>query len=104
MDRNKECPGCGIKKALKSKNIVVTENLMKEGNRPVQVTTILSRINGNWLVAEVNVDITERKQVEERINQREKSKTLDQTFQFIGMLTPDGKIIEGIKQPCNLPE
>jgi PAS domain S-box-containing protein len=101
MDRNKECPNCGIRRALETKSVVVTEEILaKEGNRPVQVTTIpFQDKNGNWLVAEVNVDITERKQAEERISLSEKKirALFDQTFQFIGMLTPDGKIIEANK-------
>ena len=38
----------------------------KEGNRPIQVTTIpFQSEDGEWLVAEVNVDISERKRIEE---------------------------------------
>ncbi len=62
MDRSEVCPGCGIIKALKTKKPVVTEEvLVKEGNRPIQVTTIpFQNEKKEWLVAEVNVDITER--------------------------------------------
>ncbi len=53
-------------KALETKSPAVTEEvLVKEGNRPIQVTTIpFQNDKGEWLVAEVNVDITERKQAE----------------------------------------
>ena len=66
MGRTEECPGCGIPKALAGKAPVVTEEiLVREGNRPIQVTTIpFQDENGEWLVAEVNVDITELKQAE----------------------------------------
>jgi PAS domain S-box-containing protein len=69
MGQSEMCPGCGIPKALETKAITVTEEaLVKEGNRPIQVTTIpFQNEVGEWLVAEVNVDITERKQAEEQI-------------------------------------
>ncbi|MDD5680492.1 MAG: diguanylate cyclase, partial [Candidatus Omnitrophica bacterium] len=60
---------CGIKKALETKNIVVSEEILtKENNRPIQVTTIpFQAKDGQWLVAEVNADISERKKVEEQL-------------------------------------
>jgi len=67
MGRNEVCPGCGAAKALETKTTVVKETvLVKEGNRPVQVTSIpfVGR-NGEWLTAQVYVDITERKKMEE---------------------------------------
>ncbi|MBW2663577.1 MAG: PAS domain S-box protein [Deltaproteobacteria bacterium] len=69
MDRSEVCPECGIVKALETKTPAVTEEvLVKEGNRPIQVTTIpFQNDKGKWLVAEVNVDITERKQVEKTL-------------------------------------
>jgi PAS domain S-box-containing protein len=69
MDRNEVCPGCGIPTALKTKHIAITEEtLIKEGNRSIQVTTIpFQNSKGEWLVAEVNVDISERKRFEEAL-------------------------------------
>jgi PAS domain S-box-containing protein len=69
MDRSKMCPDCGIPQALKTKEAIVTEEvLVREGNRQIQVTTRpFQNEKGEWLVAEVNVDITERKQAEEEI-------------------------------------
>ncbi len=69
MDRNEVCPDCGIPVALKKKRVAVTEEtLVKEGNRPIQVTTIpFQDGDGEWLVAEVNVDISERKRTEESL-------------------------------------
>jgi|GEM_PF-222448 len=66
MDRSEMCPGCGIPTSLKTKMTIVTEEVLtKEGNRPIQVTTIPFQNNsGEWLVAEVNVDISERKSAE----------------------------------------
>ena len=71
MDRNTPCPDCGVVKALQTKSIIVTEEVMlKEKSRPIQVTTIpFQNDAGEWLAAEVNVDITERKRAEERLQQ-----------------------------------
>lgn len=70
MGRDKVCPACGIKRALEEKKPVVTEEvLVKEGNRPVQVTTMpYQDKDGNWLVAEINVDITDRKRAGEELD------------------------------------
>ena len=49
--------------------------MVKENNRPIQVTSIpFQDDNGEWLVAEIHVDITERKQAEEKIKQSLKEK------------------------------
>ena len=80
MGRSEMCPGCGIPKALETKTITVTEAvLVKEGNRPVQITTIpFQNDKGEWLVAEVNVDITERKRLEEQLIQAQKMEAIGQ--------------------------
>lgn len=69
MGRDQVCPDCGITKAFQTKKVVVTEEVLaKEGNRPVQVTTIpYQNVKGEWLVAEVNVDISERKKMENEL-------------------------------------
>lgn len=69
MDRSEVCPHCGIPTALKAKYAIVTEEiLVREGNRPIQVTTIpFQNEKGEWLVAEVNVDISERKHIEQAL-------------------------------------
>jgi PAS domain S-box-containing protein len=63
MCQKTACPNCGVTKALKLKQPVVTEEILKkENNRPIEVTSIpFKDKNGKWLVAEVNLDITERK-------------------------------------------
>jgi hypothetical protein len=67
MGGKTSCPDCGIPKALKTKKPIVTEEiLLKENSRPIQVTTIpFQNSDEEWLVAEVNVDISERKRLEE---------------------------------------
>ena len=69
MDRNEVCPHCGIPTALKTESPIVTEEiLVKEGNRAIQVTTIpFQNEKGEWLAAEVNVDISELKHAEQAL-------------------------------------
>jgi diguanylate cyclase (GGDEF)-like protein/PAS domain S-box-containing protein len=73
MGRKEVCPACGIQKAFETKKPVVTEEVLaRENNRPVQVTTVpFQDQNGEWLVAEVNVDITERKRLENTLKESE---------------------------------
>ena len=63
------CSRCSIEKALKTKKIVVSEEILdREGNRTVQVTTIpFQNENGEWLVAEVSMDISERKKIDDEL-------------------------------------
>lgn len=81
MDRNEACACCGVKKALETKQTVVSEEiLLKENNRPIQVTSIpFQDKDGQWMVAEVNVDISERKHAEEKLQsiQRQQQAILD---------------------------
>jgi len=79
MEKDEACRVCGVKEAIETKKPVVSEEiLVKEGNRPMQVTTIpYQDEKGNWFVAEVNVDISERKKIEaELIKYREHLETL----------------------------
>ncbi|MDD5465219.1 MAG: diguanylate cyclase [Candidatus Omnitrophica bacterium] len=68
-DRKNPCPDCAIDEALKTKKTVVTERVLpKEGMRPVQVAAIpFQNEKGIWLVAEINVDISQKKKVEEEL-------------------------------------
>lgn len=69
MGRSKPCLKCGIPVALKTKKVVIRENrLLKEKNKVIEVRTIpFQNSSGEWLVAEVNIDITQRKKMEMRI-------------------------------------
>ncbi len=60
------CPGCGVIRAFATKSVAITEELLvRENNRAVQVTTVpYQSRTGEWLVAELNMDLTERKRVE----------------------------------------
>ncbi len=64
------CPDCGMEKSRKLRGTVVTEGVMvKENDRPVQIIYIpYQDQSGEWLVAEVNIDITERKKVEHELS------------------------------------
>jgi len=73
MDRPQICDDCGVKKALETKRLVIAEEILaKENNRPVQITTIPFQDElGKWFVAEINVDISERKKAEEALRKSE---------------------------------
>lgn len=73
MGGDQPCPTCGIPEALKHNQPVITEEVLpNEGNRIVEVHTIpFQDSNGEWLVAEFNMDITERKRVEEALRESE---------------------------------
>ncbi len=68
-DRKTICDGCGIPEAMRTKKIIISEEILpKENNRPIQVSTIpFQNASGEWFVAEVNVDITERKKYEKEL-------------------------------------
>ncbi len=73
MGRDEACPDCGILKSLETKTAIVTEEvLVKENNRPIQVISKpFQNEKGEWLVAEVTVDITERKKAENALKESE---------------------------------
>ncbi len=93
------CPACGILKALKTKHPVVTEVILsKEGNRPVQVMTFpFQNDNGKWMVAEVNVDIAERKRSEKKL--KEAQAKLIQADKMASLGTLGAGIAHQINQP-----
>jgi PAS domain S-box-containing protein len=99
MGRNKVCPDCGIVKALQTKSVTVSEEvLVKENNRPIQVITIpFQDEKGEWLVAEVNVDITERKKAEEvyRLSEEKFAKAFNSSPAAIFITTlKEGRFID----------
>jgi len=85
MGRTEACPKCGITAALSSKKSVVTEEYLEREKRWVEVHTIpYQNSSGQWLVAEFNIDINERKLNEQRLRYseqkyRELADTLPQT-------------------------
>jgi len=73
MGRSEDCPGCGIPIALKTHKITVTKEVLpRENNRAIEVHTIpFQGQNGEWLVAEFNIDITERGEMQESLQRGE---------------------------------
>jgi PAS domain S-box-containing protein len=71
MDQSDVCPVSGVTSAKETKSPTVTEEvLVKERNRPIQVTTIpFQNDKGEWLFAQINVDISERKRAEEALKE-----------------------------------
>ncbi len=69
MSRRAPCTECALKKAFLTKQIVVSyEFLVKENNRPIQVTSIPFQDEcGEWLVAEINADMTEKKKIDDEL-------------------------------------
>lgn len=67
--RSTVCPGCGIPRALRTRRVVAYESTLgMEGGRPIHVVTVPFRDEqGDWLVAEVNIDVAERKKAEDAI-------------------------------------
>ncbi len=67
--RSSPCPDCNVLEAFSKRQIVVREEILsQENNRCVQVTTAPFRDEtGVWLAAEVYVDISERKRIEEEL-------------------------------------
>lgn len=65
--RGSVCPGCGIKKAMRTGKVVAYEStLPREQNKPIQVITVpFTDESGEMMVAEINVDIGQRKKAEE---------------------------------------
>ncbi|MEE8636725.1 MAG: PAS domain S-box protein, partial [Dehalococcoidia bacterium] len=66
--RSEICPNCGAKKALETKSPVVTERTLEnERNTRFQATSIpFQNGKGEWFVAEVRVDVTERKRAAQK--------------------------------------
>ena len=73
MGQKKACSSCGIPKALKTKKTIVTEEFLPKENRYYEVHTIpLQNEQGQWICAEFNIDITERKRAGKRILEAER--------------------------------
>jgi len=78
MGRSAVCPGCPLQRAIETDKPAVTEmRISNESNRPAQITIIPFRdSDGELLVAEITVDISERKKVEEQLGQAQKMETV----------------------------
>lgn len=70
MKRDTPCENCGVEKALKLKGTVITEGILpRENNRSVDIISIpYQNKSGEWVVAEIIIDISERKKVEQELH------------------------------------
>ncbi len=78
--RTEPCADCPLRRTIETKQVSVVETVLpKEGNRPVQVTGIpFKDEQGQWLFAEVNVDVRERKRLEGELSQVQKLEAIGQ--------------------------
>jgi signal transduction histidine kinase len=92
MGRSEPCVQCGVVQVLQTKQTAVTEQVLpKENNRPTQVTSIpFQNEQGEWLVAEVSVDLSERKRMERELTRAQKMQAI-------------GHLAAGIAHEINTP-
>ncbi|GEM_PF-2189280 len=92
MDRNSPCDSCGIEKALKTQKTTITEEYLVKEGRWIEVHTIpFQDEDGEWMVAEFNIDITQRKRDQKIMENRQRAlqevykiaTSLDESFQGI---------------------
>lgn len=71
MDRKAPCEACGIPQALETGNTFIREQYLEKENRVIEVHTIPLKetMHRKRLVAEFNIDITGRKDIEHRLKQ-----------------------------------
>ena len=87
------CPQCAIPEAIKSGKTMVREQVLpREANRPIEViTTPFKDESGRLLVAEVNIDISQRKKAVDQI--RRLASFPEQNPLPVCEISPEGKII-----------
>ena len=107
MGRKNVCDNCGIDKALATKKTTITEEYLVKENRWIEVHTIpFQSEDGEWQVAEFNIDITQRKQDQKIIENRQRAlqevygiaTSLDETFQGIC-----DRVATNLSQLLNVP-
>ncbi len=86
--RSTLCDDCAMQKALKTHTIQVLEQMLPhENNRPTQITALpYQDDSGKWLVAEVIVDISERKKAEAERLDLERRVAASQKLEGLGIL------------------
>jgi PAS domain S-box-containing protein len=79
-DRDTPCEECEATKAIRSHQIMIREDIaFREESRPVQITTIpFQNDKGEWLVAQVSMDISERKRMEGELAQSQRMEAIGQ--------------------------
>jgi len=72
QEQSAVCFGCGVVRALTTNSAVVSEHFVVKEGRPVQATAIpFVTGDGERLIASVVVDISDRKQAEEKLRESE---------------------------------
>ena len=98
------CDGCGVPQALETHLPIVTERLLpRENNRITQVHSIpFQDAAGEWLVAQFNVDITQRKLAEAAVLEQTRllQTILDGVPDVIMLHDTDRRIISLNKAGC----
>ena len=83
------CPGCAAQRAIETRKPQITERTLPcENNRPVEVHTIpFQDSTGNWrLVAELYVDMSERKKAERELREIREQFLQAQKMEAVGKL------------------
>ena len=96
MGKEEPCDGCGVPEALKTREVVVSQEYLPKEDRFVEVHTIpFQGSDGSWQLAEFNIDITKRKRAEE---DREKLR-----FQLMQMMKMEsvGRLAGGVAHDFN---
>jgi len=87
MDLNKPCAGCGVPQALRTKEKIIKDELLSKEDRYIEVHIIpFQDENGEWLVAEFNIDITERKRAEAERERLQAQLNQAQKMESVGRL------------------
>jgi PAS domain S-box-containing protein len=82
-DAGGPCPDCGVRKALETGQSVVTERYRPREDRWVQITHVPFQDEiGEWLVAQVQVDVSRYKQIEMALS--EKEQRIGDLARFVG--------------------
>jgi len=101
LGRNEPCLDCQIVKAMSTKSHIVSERILPmENNRPVQVITVpFQNDKGEWFVAEIKVDITERKKAEKALRDSEtKFRILSEKSPNMIFINKQGKVVYANKR------
>jgi PAS domain S-box-containing protein len=80
------CEGCAMVRALATREVAVAEQTSVDG-RPIQVTAMPYQTgSGDWMVADVTVDVSERKQAETERLELERKMLSAQKLEGLGIL------------------
>jgi PAS domain S-box-containing protein len=97
MGRSEPCPVCDAPKVFETKQILVAESyLANDSNICTHVTSIpYQDKNGEWLVAQVSVDVTERKQTEKIVQESEEKyrNLVENINDMVQSVKPDGSFV-----------